>query len=268
MNRSSEPASHDTDLNIEFLQLVLADRLIGCQVLHYDQLGSTMDETRTLAEQGNPEGIVIIAEEQTSGRGRFNRAWISPRGENLSFSVLLRPTAAQLPYVNMAATIAVARTLAVITGLAPTIKWPNDVRIGGRKASGILVETAMGAEEVDHTVVGIGVNVNFDPSRFPEIASIATSIFRETGARVDRTTVLRSLLEHFDDLYRAVKSGSSLTKEWASLLETLGRTVEVRWMDQVLKGRAEGVDEQGNLILSQPDGSTITVVAGEVTLQV
>ena len=266
MKQSTGAAPHDTDLNIEFLRLVLADRLIGSRVLLYDQLGSTMDETRALAEQGEPEGIVVIAEEQTSGRGRFNRVWISPRGENLSFSVLLRPTAAQMPYVNMAATIAVARTLAVVTSLAPTIKWPNDVRIRGRKASGILVETAMDADAVDHTVVGIGVNVNFDPSLYPEITSIATSIFTETGARIDRTTVLRRLLEHFDDLYRAVKSGNSLTSEWASLLETLGRTVEVRWMDQILKGRAEAVDQQGNLILSQPDGSTITVVAGEVTL--
>lgn len=227
-----------------------------------------MDEARELGDQGAPEGTVVIAEEQTAGRGRFNRAWISPRGQNLSFSVLLRPTQAQLPFMNMAATLAVSGAVADVAGLSPTIKWPNDVRVNGRKLSGILVETQMAASEVRCAVVGIGVNVNFDPSQYPEIASTATSIFRETGRKASRTRVLQRTLERFDDLYRVVKGGGSLTKEWASQLDTLGRTVQVRWQEQVLEGRAEGVDEQGNLILSRSDGTTVAVVAGEVTLQV
>jgi BirA family biotin operon repressor/biotin-[acetyl-CoA-carboxylase] ligase len=227
-----------------------------------------MDETRRLAEQGWPEGTVVIAEEQAAGRGRFNRAWISPRGQNLSFSVLLRPTPAQLPQMNMAATLAVHKAIADATGLVPAIKWPNDVRINGRKASGILIETAIEGEHVQHAIVGIGVNVNFDPSQHPEIAAIATSIFRETGRKSDRTEVLQRLLERFDDLYCAIRNGSSLTRDWAKLLETLGRTVHVRWQEQVVEGHAEAVDDQGNLILRRADGSTFRAVAGEVTLQV
>ena len=226
-----------------------------------------MDETRSLAERGEPEGTVVVVEEQTAGRGRFNRAWVSPRGQNVSFSVLLRPTAAQLPFMNMAAALAVSRAVAEVAGLRPSIKWPNDVRVDGRKISGILIESAMDAGDVAHAVAGIGVNVNFDPSLYPEIASTATSILRETGRKADRTAVLRAVLESFDDLYRRVKSGRSLTAEWAAEMDTLGRTVQVRWQDRVLEGRAESVDDQGNLILAQPDGSTITVSAGEVTSQ-
>ena len=257
-----------TALNIEFLRSALSERLVGCRVLHYDSLDSTMDETRKLAEQGAPEGTVVIAEEQTAGRGRFNRAWISPRGQNLSFSVLLHPTQTQLPFINMAATLAVSKTIAGFAGLAPTIKWPNDVRVNGRKISGILIETAMELSERVQAVVGMGLNVNFDPSRFPEIASTSTSIFKETGQLSDRTEVLVRLLEHFDEYYCAVNNGDSLTKDWASQLETLGRNVQVRWQDQVFEGRAEAVDDQGNLILVRSDGSKVTVVAGEVTLQI
>ena len=256
-----------TDLDIDLLRRVLSKRMVGRSVYHYDSLGSTMDEIRILAERDEPEGAVVIAEEQTAGRGRFNRAWISPRGQNLSFSVLLRPTAEQLPFLNMAATLAVSRAVGEIAGLEPTIKWPNDVRVNGRKVSGILIEAAMEQESASHAVVGIGVNVNFDPSEYPEIAPFATSIFRETGRRTDRTAVLRLLLEHFDDLYRTVKEGRSLTRQWASQLETLGRTVQVRWRDQVLEGRAKAIDDRGNLVLERPDGSTVTALAGEVTLQ-
>lgn len=257
-----------TDLDIDLLRRVLSSRVVGSNVLHYDLLGSTMDEARRLAEQDAPEGTVVIAEEQTAGRGRFDRSWISPRGQNLSFSVMLRPTAAQLPFMNMAATLAVYETLVDMTGLAPAIKWPNDVRINGLKASGILIETTMEGPDVSYAIVGIGLNVNFDPSEFPEIAPTATSIIRETGHKADRTVVLRILLEHFDDLYRSVKAGRSLTEEWSARLETLGRTVQIRWRDTVTEGHAKSVDEQGNLVLTRADGSTFVAVAGEVTLQI
>ena len=257
-----------TDLDIEFLRHALSGRLVGCQILHYDTVGSTMDEARRLAEDGEPEGTVLVAEEQTAGRGRFDRGWISPRGQSLSLSVLLRPTVAQLPYINMAATMAVARAVADATPLSPAIKWPNDVQINDRKLSGILIETTMDGDRVTHAVVGIGVNVNFDPSQYPEIVSTATSIFGETGQNLGRTSVLQLILARFDELYREVKAGHSLTKDWSALLETLGRSVQLRWRDQTVEGRAEAVDEQGNLILVRPDGSTFTAVAGEVTLQV
>lgn len=254
-------------LDIPRLERALKGRRIGGRILYHGQVGSTMDEARLLAEAGEPEGTVIIAEEQTAGRGRFNRAWVSPPGENLAFSVVLRPAQAQLRYVNMAATLAVAGAAEALTGLQPTIKWPNDVRLGGRKLSGILIETSMSEAGLRYAVLGIGLNVNMDPSRFPEIAQLATSLLRETGRKADRTRVLQEVLARLDDLYQVVQGGGSLLSRWASRLETLGKVVQVRWRDQVLEGQATGVDDEGNLLLRQPDGSTIPVVAGEVTLQ-
>lgn len=256
-----------TDLDIPAVERALAGRVVGRRVLHYDLIGSTMDEARRLALRGEPEGAVVIAEEQTAGRGRFNRAWVSPRGENLSLSVILRPDAAQLPFMNMAATLAVARTVADAASAAPTIKWPNDVRVGGRKISGILIETAIDGGGAC-AIVGIGVNVNFDPSQYPEIADISTSLYRETGVRRNRTPALRSLLARFDDAYSAMRRGESLTVDWAALLDTLGRRVRLRAADGVvIDGVAEDVDASGNLLVRLLDGGLYTATAGEVTSQ-
>ena len=273
LNEHQEDKRHwrsmsSTDLDIDLLQQALAAGVIGRQIHHYDTLGSTMDETRRLAEAGSEEGTVVIAEEQTAGRGRFNRAWISPRGQNLSFSVLLRPTSEQLPFMNMAATLAVARTVTDVADLSPTIKWPNDVRVGSLKISGILIETAIEENKVHHAVVGIGLNVNFDPSKYEEIADISTSLYRETSRMHSRTEVLQRLLKHFDELYATVRRGESLVPIWEQQLDTLGKWVRLGWQDSIVEGRAEAVDEQGNLILRLADGSSFTATAGEVTSQV
>ena len=257
-----------SDLDTPALESALAHRIIGHRVHHYDLIGSTMDEARRLASEGAVEGTVVIAEEQTAGRGRFNRAWVSPRGENLSFSVILTPPASQLPYMNMAATLAVARTVADTADLVPTIKWPNDVRVGGLKISGILIESSIESEDAVCAIIGIGVNVNFDPSLYAEIADISTSLYRETGQRRNRTPVLRTLLEHFDDAYAAVRVGKSLTADWSAMLDTLGRTVILRSQHATIEGIAESVDEQGNLLVRQADGSLYTATAGEVTSQI
>lgn len=256
-----------TDLDIPALESALAERLIGRRIHHYDKIGSTMDEARRLALAGATEGTVVIAEEQTAGRGRFNRAWVSPRGENLSFSVILTPPASQLPYMNMAVTLAVARTIADCVSAQPTIKWPNDVRVGGLKISGILIESAIESEDAVCAVIGVGVNVNFDPSLYPEIADISTSLYRETGRRHSRTSVLRALLEYFDDSYAAVRADKSLTADWSAMLDTLGLTVHLRSQHDTIEGIAESVDEQGNLLVRQRDGSLYTAAAGEVTSQ-
>ncbi|MCH8309628.1 MAG: biotin--[acetyl-CoA-carboxylase] ligase [Chloroflexi bacterium] len=256
------------DLDTNRLEREFAQRVIGHKFHYHQSLASTMDETRRLALEGASEGIVVIAEHQTKGRGRFDRKWVSPVGLNLAFSILFRPEISHLPLINMAATLAVCDAVRDLTGLSPEIKWPNDVRINGKKLSGILVETEVQGTEVVHTVVGIGMNVNLDPRNYPEIALIATSFLAETGRRFDRADVLRSALQHLDEYYAEIRAGNSLTHAWAERLETLGKLIQVRWKDDVIEGVADSVDDQGNLILKRPDGSLITVVAGEVTLQV
>ena len=252
----------------ESIENALAGCIVGCRVDYHDVLGSTMNEARKLADGGAPEGTVVVAGRQTKGRGRFDRRWVSSPGKDLFFSVLLRPASAQLRFVNMAATLAVLGAITQTTGLEPSIKWPNDVMVAGRKVSGILIEAAVEAGATRHAVVGIGLNVNLDTSKEPEIATTATSLYMAMGRVMDRATVLVAVLERLDVLYAEVRRGRSLKQEWSSQLDTLGRHVQVRWGDRLVEGRAQGVDEDGNLVLEQPDGSTVAVVAGEVTLQV
>jgi BirA family biotin operon repressor/biotin-[acetyl-CoA-carboxylase] ligase len=227
-----------------------------------------MDEARRLADEGRAEGLVVVAGEQTAGRGRFDRRWVSPAGSSLLFSVLLRPKSIHMPYVNMAATLAVADSVAEHVRTTPAIKWPNDVRIGGRKVSGILIETDSGVGKLRYAVLGIGINVDLDVSDHPEIAETATSVNSEASEPVDRATLLLDVLRRLDDMYASVRAGNSLTHEWAQRLETLGKHVQVSWGHKVFEGMALEVDERGNLIVERPDGKRITVAGGEVTLMV
>lgn len=255
-------------LDIMRVQMALSDSVVGNRIYYQQITGSTMDDARELARDGEREGAVVVAEEQNKGRGRFNRVWVSPPGLNLYFTVLLRPERDRLPYMNMAATLAVFDTAAGFAGLKPAVKWPNDVRIGGRKLSGILIETEFEGDKLVHALVGIGINVNLDVSEHPEIADTATSLRSEAGREFDRSEALLSVLANLDTWYAYVRAGKSLTNDWAATLETLGKQVELRWRDQILTGVAESVDDQGNLTLLQPNGERVTVVAGEVTSQV
>ena len=257
----------ETDLNLESLQQDLATCSVGSSIHHFDSLLSTMDRAKEEAEAGAHEGTVILADEQTRGRGRFSREWLSPKGSGLLFSVILRPRIEQLSQINMAAALTVARAIRILLREAPSIKWPNDVRIGGKKVAGILIENTLEGATVKYCVVGIGLNVNWHPPREVGLAYPATSLSREIGKPLSRTGVLKVLLVEMDRLYARVKSGGSLRKEWAALLDTIGKQVRIGAGGQVLEGVAKDVDNDGNLVLAQADGAVVTVAAGEVTLQ-
>ncbi|MCH2321500.1 MAG: biotin--[acetyl-CoA-carboxylase] ligase [SAR202 cluster bacterium] len=254
-------------LDIELVMASCRGQTIGHTLIHYDTLGSTMDEACVRAQKGSPEGTIVVAEEQADGRGRFDRQWISPKGADLLFSIILRPSIQQLPQVNMAAAISVCEIVRNQTGLNAVIKWPNDVRVRGRKISGILVESVVDSGSVDSAVVGFAINVNSDHTKDEQLKSIATSMRIETGNLFDRVRVLVGILQNFNHHYSSVIRGKPLTKLWESQLETIGQHVEVRWKEDVYEGVATGVDEAGNLLLRQPDGSQLVAVAGEVTMQ-
>ena len=249
------------------LQTLMANRVIGHRIIYRDTLDSTMNEVSRLGTSGNPEGTIVVAELQTSARGRFNRKWISPPGVNLLFSVLLRPNQAHLSQINMAATLAVSYTVRRFTNLQPTIKWPNDVRLRSRKVAGILIESTFRGQVLQHSTLGIGMNVNFVTSASLEISETATSMLVESGQQFDRIKILSSTIETLDDLYTRICKNESLVGEWASELDTLGQTVRLESHGTVIEGNAESVDSQGNLVLRKRDGSIFTAVAGEVTLQ-
>lgn len=255
-------------IDISQLKHELAGQLVGSRLLHFDEVTSTMDTARRLAEDGTSEGTVVLTERQTAGRGRFARPWYSSKGQDILFSVVLRPALKQLPSVNMAATLAVCTAATEVTTVKTTIKWPNDVRIDGRKVAGILIESAVDGNEPRFAIVGIGVNVNLNLPRSSKISLSATSLSHEADRPVDRTELLLKILTHFNDLYSAVRAGKKLTERWAERIDTLGHYVKIQCRGRILEGRADGVDDQGNLVLSKADGTTVTVIAGEVTLQI
>jgi len=224
-----------------------------------------MEVARYEAERGAREGAVIIADEQTEGRGRMKRPWLSPRG-SIALSVILRPDVAYLPSLVMLASLAVVHSIEAVTGLRPQLKWPNDVLIGGRKVCGILIEGEVRGNIVSFATIGIGVNVNLKVDDFPEIKTIATSLSDELGSEVSRLELVRRLLLEMERLYLALPTGGTVYEEWRDRLVTLGRRVAVVWGDARYEGLAESVARDGSLRLRHSDGSLTGIVAGDVTM--
>jgi BirA family biotin operon repressor/biotin-[acetyl-CoA-carboxylase] ligase len=247
----------------------LATRYLGRAFLHLRETDSTQNVAAEAGRRGEPEGLVVSADEQSAGRGRFRRAWVSPPGASLLVSILLRPSPKTLPSVVMIAALAVAQAIRqVAPDLLPQIKWPNDVLLNDRKVCGILVETVYGdGGAPGFTVLGIGLNVNWDTSTVAEIADTATSLSRGAGRTFDRRLVLQRLLEALETLYEQAKAGGDIHGLWRGSLVTLGRRVRVRGGDVETEGVAVDVDASGALVIRSSDGRLVTVHAGDVTLR-
>jgi len=244
----------------------LATRFIGQRVVYYPSLTSTMEVAKQEAQRGAAEGTIVLADEQTAGRGRMKRAWLSPRG-SIALSVILYPALANLPSLIMLSSLAVVGSIEAVTGLESQIKWPNDVLINGRKVCGILIESDVQGNTVNYSIIGIGLNVNLGVADFPEILPIATSLSDELGRDVSRLQVIRYLLVEIERLYLALSAGGSVYEEWRDNLVTLGKRVRVTGGEVTQEGVAESVTPDGSLLLRGPDGSLSKIVAGDVTLR-
>jgi len=255
----------------------LTTRFIGQRVIYFPSLASTMDIARQEAQKGAPEGTIIVVEEQTAGRGRVKRAWISPKG-CVAFSIILYPSIAHLPYLIMIASLAAVRSIKEITGLKPEIKWPNDILIKGKKVCGILIENEIKGANVEYAVIGIGINVNLNVADFLEIMPIATSLSDELGKEISRLDMIRHILIEIERLYMALQAGEpvrrtsslageSVYEEWRDCLATLGKKVQASAGKIKYEGIAESVDRDGSLLLRLDDGSLTRIVAGDVSLR-
>lgn len=244
----------------------LKTRFVGQRVLYYPSVASTMEAARQEVLKGTPEGTVIIAGEQTAGRGRLQRSWLTPEG-NVALSVILYPALTQLPSMIMLASLAVVHCIRAVAGLDPCIKWPNDIMINGRKVCGILIESDVRQEKVQSVVIGIGLNVSLHPADYPDIQDIATSLSRESGRDVPAVDIVRTLLVETERLYMELAAGRSLFEEWRDNLITLGQSVRVSSGKNVYEGIAESVAPDGSLVLRDNKGNHIPIVAGDVTLR-
>jgi BirA family biotin operon repressor/biotin-[acetyl-CoA-carboxylase] ligase len=254
------------DLSSSSITTGLKTTFIGQKVIYYPRLPSTMDTARLEARRGIAEGAVIIAGEQTEGRGRMRRTWLSPSG-NVALSIILYPDIKNLPYLVMIASLAVAHSIEAVTGLKAQIKWPNDVLIGGKKICGILIENEVKRDRVAYSVIGIGINIDLKAADVAAISAVATSLKDELEMTVLRAIIIRYLLTEFERLYLRLPAGESIFRAWRDRLWTLGKAVTVTSGSDELDGIAESVDETGALTLRRTDGSLMKVIAGDVTLR-
>jgi BirA family biotin operon repressor/biotin-[acetyl-CoA-carboxylase] ligase len=246
----------------------LGTRFVGRNVVYRPEIGSTNDEGKRLAREGEPEGTLVITDYQTRGRGRLDRGWVAPRESSLLMSIVFRPelAARQIQRLTMSCGLAVVDAIEQQTGLHADLKWPNDVVIAGAKAGGILTEIEMAGTRVEFAVVGMGLNVNLDPALLPaDMPAAATSLRHELGADVARLPLLWAVLERIEERTLALRAGKSPHDEWAARLVTLGKAVTVSGMGSVVDGVAEGVDEDGALLVRLADGRLESVLAGDVT---
>jgi BirA family biotin operon repressor/biotin-[acetyl-CoA-carboxylase] ligase len=258
-----------SDLSDESIIRGLKTELIGRSIVYYSSIGSTNEVLKELAAQGAPEGTLVIADEQTEGKGRLGRKWVAPPGTSLLMSLLFRPDLApsQAPRLTMICSLAIADAIEGLTGLPVGLKWPNDIFIGDKKAGGILTESATTGGHLDYVVVGMGLNVNLAVSTLPELSGMATSLSQELGREVSRLELLWRILGEIETRYKSLRRGESPHEEWAARLINLGREVQVTMPHGVLVGWAEGVDADGALILRTPDGQCRRILAGDVTLR-
>lgn len=237
-------------------------------ILHFDSIASTNTEALNQARQGAAEGLCVVADEQTAGRGRLGRNWISPPNAGLYFSIVLRPRVEVkfLPLLTLMTAVVVSEVLRELYDLQPDIKWANDVHVGDRKICGILAEMA---ETKYGLAIVVGIGINLTSENFPaELAEIATSIAAETGTKPETKAILQNLTKQFAEFYRIFSGADGAKKiceEWAKRSSYFfGKAVTVKLENETFTGKTCGIEENGALRVKTEAGEMKIVQAGEV----
>ncbi|MDD4323085.1 MAG: biotin--[acetyl-CoA-carboxylase] ligase [Dehalococcoidales bacterium] len=244
----------------------LDTRLIGREICYYQSIASTMDAARDKGLRREREGLVVVTDCQTGGRGRMGRFWFSPPG-SLAISIVCYPDKTQVNELVMCGALSVLATIEKYGVKKAAIKWPNDILVNRKKISGVLVESRMFAGAVTYAVIGMGINVNSDLASFGKMVLEPTSLASELGKQVDMQEFFCRLLENTDRLYCDLKSSKSLFDRWKSRLITLGKEVTIAHSSTGLKGYAKDVTPNGNLVLQLESGEEVIISAGDVNLE-
>jgi BirA family transcriptional regulator, biotin operon repressor / biotin---[acetyl-CoA-carboxylase] ligase len=294
--RQEEYCREMAELSADAIACARRTQRLGQPVIFFERVGSTNDVAHQQALSGSPEGLLVVADEQTAGRGRMGRSWWAPRGSSLLFSLLLRPAipAAQAGQLTMCLGLGAVEGIEVVTALRPALKWPNDLLLDSRKLGGMLAELHTAGDRVEYAVLGLGLNVNgeFGEDRWTSLSSVL-------GRAVDRVLLLAEILARCEAWYerlapaeaeagswkletrshraaagsRDPKAGSwkagaaeQIHTAWAARVETLGQYVTVSGPAGQLRGKAVGVTPYGSLILEKEDGETFEVWGGDVSV--
>lgn len=255
------------------LAQLLTTKSFGKPLHFFPSIDSTNTYAARLAREGAAEGCAVIADEQTGGKGRLGRSWVSPPGVNLYMSLILRPavSTATVPQVGLLAAVAVADAIEDVCPLIPAIKWPNDILIDGKKVCGILAEMQTEAGLLKAVVLGIGVNVNAPLSAFPEeLRDKASSLFLLGGRAIDRSAFTAAVLTHLEKLYILwLEEGfPALRPLWERRATgLLGKVITVAAAEGTITGTVQGLDSDGALLLGDEGSETLRrVLAGDVTV--
>lgn len=240
------------------------------EIRYFSSLGSTSAELQRLAEEGAPEGTVVLADTQSGGRGRRGRVWHSPPGRGIYFSVLLRPRqlgpAGAVP-VTLVAAVAAARELRQTAGVPVAVKWPNDLLVGPKKLGGILTEAKIKGDRLQHLVLGIGLNVNHLGSDFPaDLRARATSLRLESNRVFERPALFLALLERvLRDCRLFFQTGfAPFRQPWIEMSATLGNTVTLDRAGGKLRGKAVDLDPAGALLVEDDKGKLHRIFCGDI----
>lgn len=256
-------------LSLPELLSKLETREFGRHLKLLDEVDSTQNVARKMAEEGAPQGTLVIAERQTQGRGRLGRSWLSPAGKGIWMSLLLRP---QLPLpltpqLTLLAAVALSRAIARLVPLDIGIKWPNDLLVDGKKISGILLESAAEDERLKFVIVGLGISANLDAEDYPEtLLDKAASLKMLSGRSVDRPALIAAVMLEFErlfDLYRQ-EGFAPVRSLWEAHSVTLHRSVVLHAQDGPIEGVPESLDDLGGLRVRLADGSIRTVYSATV----
>jgi len=256
-------------LDIASVNKQLQTKWLGRSIHYYEQLDSTQTKAHELAREGAAEGTLVIAEQQTAGRGRMGRTWHSPKGKGIWMSAVLRPQIPLqfAPQLTLLIAVALCRAIRQVTSLPAGIKWPNDLLIDGKKICGILSESVAEDEKPLYVIAGIGISANLRGDDYSdELKAVATSLQIESGKAVDRTELLCQFLQELESLYVLFQEqGFAPVKLlWEALTVSLNRGVRTQTPQGQLEGTAVGLDDSGALIVRTEDGALSKWYSGTV----
>ncbi|SFP42661.1 biotin--[acetyl-CoA-carboxylase] ligase [Salibacterium halotolerans] len=242
----------------------------GQRLFYKEEVTSTQEEAHELAGKHEPEGTVVAADKQVKGKGRLDRPWLSTPGTGLWFSIILRPDIRPqyAPQLTLLAAVAVTEGISSATGLDPCIKWPNDILLNGKKTAGILTEMQSDPDRVQAVIIGIGLNINHETDDFPpDLQSKATSLALENnGAAFHRADITASVLKSMEQWYETylTEGFASIRRRWEELAVTIGTRVRAVSRSKTVEGYAEGITEDGVLLLKQSDGTIEKIYSADI----
>lgn len=255
-------------IDLKKLSALLNTKTLGRDVHYFESVLSTQMSAHDMVASGAKEGTLIIAEQQTAGRGRMGRKWHSPLGKGIWMSLILAPRIPIhfAPQLTLLIAVALCRAIKQKYPMDVGIKWPNDLLVGGRKISGILLESSAEDERLRHVIAGIGISANLLQEDYPpELWDKATSLSIESGQVIDRELLIAAFLNELEALYDLYheQGFAPLRILWEALNVTLHRPVKVHTHDGVVEGLAESIDDLGGLNVRLPDGRVVILYSGE-----